>query len=261
MIVGSNERRYAWMDEGINTYINAFSSERRYPGTNSFPQYVASWRQVVDGKVDAPLMTPPDRVDPQALGAIGYRKPGAVLLTLRDNVIGRETMDRAFREYTRRWAFKHPAPGDFFRTVENVSGSDLSWFWRSFFYGTDVLDIGIESVSMRQSQGQSFVDIVLRRNTSIPFPVSMRLKFGDGATQDIELPVEVWARTNRYTASLQVRAAVTGVRLWPDPQVPDWDPSNDTWGDAPPADQGVPSTAGGLSTPVGARAPSVTPRP
>ena len=94
-------------------------------------------------------MTPPDRIDPDALGAIGYRKPGAVLLTLRDNVIGRDAMDRAMREYARRWVFKHPTPGDFFRTVENESGEDLSWFWNSFFYGTDVLDIAVDGVNMR----------------------------------------------------------------------------------------------------------------
>ncbi|MBC7671193.1 MAG: M1 family metallopeptidase, partial [Polaromonas sp.] len=122
MIVGSNERRYAWMDEGFNTYINAFANERRYPGTNAFTFYLSNWRAAVDARIDSPLMTPPDRIDPRALGAIGYRKPGLVLLTLRDNVVGRETFDRAFREYTRRWAFKHPSPADFFRTIENVSG-------------------------------------------------------------------------------------------------------------------------------------------
>ncbi|MBW3551323.1 MAG: hypothetical protein KY442_11110, partial [Proteobacteria bacterium] len=78
-----------------------------------------------------------------------YRKPGAVLLALRNHVVGPETFDRAFREYTRRWAFKHPTPGDFFRTIENVSGMELGWYWRSFFYTTDVLDIGIDSASTR----------------------------------------------------------------------------------------------------------------
>ena len=149
MIVGSNERRYAWQDEGFNTYQNAFSNERRVPGSNLFPAYMANWRQSVDDGTQSPLMTPPDRIDASALGAIGYRKPGATLLTLRDAVIGRETMDRAMREYARRWAFKHPTPADFFRTVENVSGEDLSWFWSAFFYGTDVLDIAVDGVSMR----------------------------------------------------------------------------------------------------------------
>jgi hypothetical protein len=250
MIVGSNERRYAWMDEGFNTYQNAFSNERRVPGTDAFPAYVANWRQAVDEGSQAPLMTPPDRIDATALSAIGYRKPGAVLLALRDNVIGREAMDRAMREYTRRWAFKHPTPADFFRTVENVSGEDLSWFWNSFFYGTGVLDISIDGVSMRQSPGSTVAEVHLRRVTDVPFPVTMRLKFNDASTQDVKLPVEIWSHTNRYTAIIPVPRPVVGARLWPDSHVPDWNPANDTWGDAPLGDRFSVSTAGGLATPI-----------
>lgn len=250
MLVGSNERRYAWMDEGINTYQNAFSNERRVPGTNAFPGYLANWRQSVDDGKQSPLMTPPDRIDPDALGAIGYRKPGAILLALRDNVIGRDAMDRAMREYVRRWAFKHPTPGDFFRTVENVSGEDLSWFWRAFFYGTDVLDIALDGVSMRQSNGQNVAAIELRRVTSIPFPVTIRLQFDNRTTEDVHLPVQIWARTDRYTATIPVQRPVIGARLWPDPNVPDWNSANDVWGDAPTAERQAGSTAGGLTTPI-----------
>jgi hypothetical protein len=177
MIVGSNERRYAWQDEGFNTYINAFALERRTPGTSPYPGYVNNWRQTVENRIDAPLMTPPDRIAARALGALGYRKPAVVLLALRDNVVGRATFDRAFREYTQRWAFKHPSPGDFFRTIENVSGMDLGWYWRSFWYSTDVLDIGIDNVSMRQQQGQNTAVIALRRYTPVPFPIRLRLLF------------------------------------------------------------------------------------
>jgi hypothetical protein len=255
MVVGSNERRYAWMDEGINTYINAFANERRYPGTNSYPLYQANWKAAVDNRIDTPLMTPPDRIDGRALGAIGYRKPGAVLLALRDNVVGRETFDRAFREYARRWAFKHPAPGDFFRTIENVSGQDLGWYWRSFFYGTDLLDIGIDNVLMRQQEGQNFAAVSLRRHSSVPFPVKMRLRFADSSTQDLSLPVEIWSRSDRYDAVIPVKGQVVGVRLWPEGVVPDWNSTNDAWG-TPPAGSDVtaPSTVGGLSGEIGGRA-------
>ncbi len=254
MIVGSNERRYAWMDEGFNTYINAFANERRYAGTNSFPFYVSNWKAAVDGGYDTPLMTPPDRIDARALGAIGYRKPAAVLLALRDNVVGRDAFDLAFREYIRRWAFKHPSPADFFRTVENVSGMDLGWYWRAFFYGTDVLDIGVDNVTMRQQEGQNYAVIALRRNTSVPFPVRMRLRFQDGTTQDVTLPVEIWSRGTQYESVLAVKGPVAGVRLWPDGVVPDWNSANDTWGSAP---QGAmlttPSSVGGLSGEVGGK--------
>ena len=250
MIVGSNERRYAWMDEGVDTYQNAFSIERRSPGTNAFPSDFASWRAAVDNGRQAPLMTPPDRIEAEGLDAVGYRKPGAVLLALRNDVIGRETMDRAIREYVRRWAFRHPTPGDFFRTVENVSGQDLSWFWNAFFYETDVLDIAVDGVTMRQAKGENVAEVHLRRVTTIPFPVTMRLKFNDLTTQDVRLPVEIWSRGDRYVATIAVQRPVVGVRLWPDQSVPDFNASNDVWGDVPPADVRPASTSGGIVPPI-----------
>ncbi|HEX2781494.1 MAG TPA: M1 family metallopeptidase [Gemmatimonadaceae bacterium] len=249
MIVGSNERRYAWMDEGFNTYINAFSNELR-TAKPVWPVYLGNWRQAQGRGISAPLMTPPDRIDRNALGAIGYRKPGAVLLTLRDHVVGRETFDRAFREYTRRWAFKHPTPADFFRTIENVSGEDLSWYWRAFWYGNDVLDLAVEGVSNRTEEGQITAAIVVRRNSSIPFPLEMRLRLSDGGTQDVRIPVEIWGTnaSERVTAEVPVRANVVGVRLWPDGTVPDWSEANDAWGNAPAADALGLVTSGGLNT-------------
>jgi hypothetical protein len=242
MIVGSNERRYAWMDEGFNTYLNAFANEARYPGQNAYSGYLRNWGDAVTRGTQSPLMTAADDIDPSALGAIGYRKPAVVMLTLRNHVIGPELFDTAFREYIRAWALKHPTPGDFFRSIENSTGEDLSWFWRGFLYTTDVLDIGIDSVSTRVAEGQTFARISLRRNTSIPFPVRLRVGYADGTTQDFALPVNIWARTNRFDAVLPVRGTVTGVRLWPDPSVPDWKPSNDTWGNPPPAKPAGPVT-------------------
>jgi len=243
MIVGSNERRYAWMDEGINTYMNAFANDARYPGTSVWSTYMADWKDAVDDGSQAPLMTAPDHITEKGYDAVGYRKPGAVLLTLRDNVIGRETMDRAMREYVHRWAFKHPTPADCFRTIENVSGQDLSWFWRGFFYSTDVLDIGIDNVVNSEQDGSQVAVVTLSKNTSIVFPVSMRLALANGSTQDVHLPVDIWSRGNVFKAVVQVKSAVTGARLWPDGLVPDWNPKNDTWG-APPA-----VTSGGLNAP------------
>ena len=242
MIVGSNERRYAWMDEGINTYINAFALEARYPGQSAYPPYLKNWADIMAQGIQSPLMTAPDNIDPAALGAIGYRKPAAVLLTLRNHVIGPQAFDNAFREYIQAWAFKHPTPGDFFRTIENSTGEDLSWFWRSFFYTTDVLDIGIDSVSMRASDGQSLAKISLHRMTSVPFPVRFRVAYADGTTQDFLLPVSIWSRSTRFDAVVPVRATVTGVRLWPDPSVPDWNSANDTWGKPPAANAPGPVT-------------------
>jgi peptidase M1-like protein len=246
MIVGSNERRYAWMDEGLNTYINTFSNEQRFPRNYQWPTYIGNWKESVLTGGQRPLMTSPDRVPPEALGAIGYRKPAAVLLALRNHVVGRAAFDRAFREYATAWAFKHPTPGDFFRSIESSTGEDLAWFWRGFFYTNDVLDIGIDSASTISRDGQSVAMIQLRRHTSIPFPVEMRLKLTDGSTVDLKLDVDIWYLGESYTAAIPVRAPLAGVRLWPDGTVPDFNSSNDTWGSAPPEDKMGTVTAGGL---------------
>ena len=250
MLVGSNERRYAWMDEGFNTYINAFSNELRTPSKSAWPAMLTNWKTVQSQGLAAPLMTPPDRLDRTALGAIGYRKPAAVLLTLRNHVVGAEAFDRAFREYTRRWAFKHPTPADFFRTVENVTGRDLSWYWRAFFYTNDVLDLGIDGVTNATAEGQTVASIAVRRRTSIPFPIIMRLRLADGSTQDVTIPVDIWSTSERVTAEVPVKSNVVGVRLWPDGAVPDWNEANDTWGNAPAADAPALVTTGGLNTSV-----------
>jgi hypothetical protein len=254
MIVGSNERRYAWQDEGFNTYINTFALERRTPGTSPYTSYLNNWRQVRENRIDVPLMTPPDRIDARGLGALGYRKPAAVLLALRDNVVGRTTFDRAFREYTQRWAFKHPSPADFFRTIENVSGMDLGWYWRAFWYSSDVLDIGIDNVAMRQQQGQNTAVIALRRNTPVPFPIRLRLLFRDNTTQDVAMPVEIWSQGERIEAVLAVKAPVIGARLWPEGVVPDWNSTNDAWGTPVPLTPSTATTTGGLSGEIGGHA-------
>jgi len=246
MIVGSNERRYAWMDEGFNTYINTFSNEQRFPRNYQWPLYIDNWKASVLTGEQRPLMTPPDRVPPDALGAVAYRKPAAVLLALRNHVVGRAVFDQAFRDYAAAWAFKHPTPADFFRSIESSTGRDLAWFWRGFFYTNDVLDIGIDSASTISSDGRSIAMIQLRRHTSIPFPVEMRLKLADGSTQDLKLPVDIWYLGDRYTATIPVRAPLAGVRLWPDGTVPDFNSSNDTWGTAPPEDRMGTVTTGGL---------------
>ncbi len=243
MIVGSNERRYAWMDEGFNTYINTFAKERRNPGSNVYAGQLKSWAVVAARtNIDSPLMTAPDLLDVRALGAVGYRKPAVALLALRNNVIGASRFDAAFKEYARDWAFKHPTPGDFFRSIENQVGEDLSWFWRGFFYSTELLDIGIERVIQRDSAGESLMTISLVRSSPMVFPVELRVGYADGTTQDFSLPVQIWAQGSRFEAALPARGRVTGARLWPHTPVPDWGKTNDTWGVAPPADPPGPVT-------------------
>ena len=249
MLVGSNERRYGWMDEGFNTYVNAFSHEAYGRDTTIWRNYLDDWQHVAANGTQRPLMTPADRVPPGAYGAMAYDKPAVVMLALRDHVVGRATFDEALREYVRRWAFKHPTPGDFFRTVENVSGRDLAWYWRAFYYSTDVLDIGVDSARTAATRDGLRAIIELTKHTTVPFPVEMRLKLADGSVLDVTLPVEIWTGGDRYEASIAVQSAVVGVRLWPDPTVPDWQPANDVWGDAPEGNARGGVTRGGLASP------------
>ncbi len=242
MIVGSNERRYPWMDEGFNTYINTFAKELRWRDTVMIGSMLDNWKATVDAGNDVPLMTAADNIPVAALGAVAYRKPAVLLLTLRNQVVGPEAFDPAFRGYIREWAFKHPTPGDFFRTIESATGRDLSWYWRGFWYTTDLLDVGIDSISQRDQDGQHLAVVSLHRATSIVMPVRLRLKYTDGKTGDFSLPVNIWANGDRFDAQLVVPAKVIGARLWPDPSVPDWNHLNDSWGDVPLSDPPLPVT-------------------
>jgi hypothetical protein len=127
MIVGSNERRYMWQDEGFNTFINTFSEGRRYPAQGDQMARAAQERTVTEELMrrgrDEPMMVEPDRQNGGMLGATDYTKPSVGLQLLRQEILGPEVFDDAFREYTRRWAFKHPSPADFFRTMDDVSGA------------------------------------------------------------------------------------------------------------------------------------------
>jgi aminopeptidase N len=247
MLVGSNERRYAWQDEGVNTFVNYFSAERRFPGTSDWAANLEETVALAGTPLDAPLMTMPDRVDPDALAVIAYSKPALALVALRDHVVGRERFDAALREYTRRWSFRHPTPADFFRSIEEAAGTDLSWFWRAFFYGSEPLDIGISAVEMRESR----VMITLDRFSSVPFPVELRLAYEDGTTEDVNLSVNIWRAGRQYQALLPAKGRVIGARLWPTPGVPDVNAANDRWGVAPRADVTRAVTGGGLASPIG----------
>jgi hypothetical protein len=229
MTVGSDERRYAWMDEGFNTFINTFSEERYWQRDDSRTRleetrFVSALDQTPTAQ---PIMTPANRYKSNDnLGALAYVKPSILLLVLRNKVLGPEVFDTAFREYTRRWAFKHPQPGDFFRTMEEVSGRDLAWFWRGFFYTTAALDQSVESVK-QAPEGVSL--ITLRSLGAAVMPVELELGFADGTTELIKLPVEIWYGGNRYVYRIAPGKTIVRARVNPDGRFPDVVASNDTW--------------------------------
>jgi hypothetical protein len=238
MIVGSDERRYAWMDEGFNTFINTFSEEGYWHRDDSATrqrerQLVISIDQTPTAQ---PIMTPANRYrNSSNLLSLAYIKPSIVLLTLRNKVLGPEVFDSAFREYTRRWAFKHPQPADFFRTMETVSGRDLSWFWRGFFYTSAALDQSIEGV---KQEADGSAQVTMANLGDAVMPVELGLNFEDGSTELVKLPVEIWYGGSRYVYPFNPGKTIVGASVNPDRTFPDAIPANDGW--KRPATAGAP---------------------
>jgi hypothetical protein len=146
MIVNSDERQWTWMDEGLNTFLQ-FLSEREWE--EDYPSRRGEARDIVEfmsSTDQVPIMTNSESL--LQFGNNAYAKPATALNILRETILGRELFDFAFREYARRWRFKRPMPGDFFRTMEDASGVDLDWFWRGWFYTTDAVDLGIADLRL-----------------------------------------------------------------------------------------------------------------
>ncbi len=145
MIINSDERQWTWMDEGLNTFVQSIAErawEEKYPSGRGDPRKIVDYMR---SRNQVPIMTNSESL--LQFGPNAYAKPAAALTILRETVMGRELFDFAFREYASRWKFKRPTPADFFRTMEDASGVDLDWFWRGWFYTTDMVDISIDSVA------------------------------------------------------------------------------------------------------------------
>ncbi|MEN2280559.1 M1 family metallopeptidase [Algoriphagus sp. SE2] len=147
MIVNSDERQWTWMDEGLNTFMQYMAEQewdRNFPSRRGPAHKIVPYMRSEKNTLE-PIMTNSENI--VQFGPNAYAKPATALNILRETVMGRELFDYAFKEYARRWMFKHPTPDDLFRTLEDASAVDLDWFWRGWFYGTEAVDISIENVS------------------------------------------------------------------------------------------------------------------
>jgi len=228
MMVGSDERRYPWMDEGFNSFIDYGSAEGYFKGT-AYGDTVrrelltAYGVSAVPGN-EQPLITNP--VESRDLAWTAYQKPALMLTVLRDAVLGKETFERALREYVRRWTFKHPQPADFFRTIENVSGRNLDWFWRAWVYTTARLDQAVDSVG---TAGDTTFVFLSNRGQMV-LPVTLELRYADGSSERRELPTEMWNLGSRFTSRIRTGGkAIAGVVLDPQAIYPDVDRANNRW--------------------------------
>jgi hypothetical protein len=146
MIINSDERQWTWMDEGLNSFCEYLTEElwdNKYPVSKGPAYKITDYMKLPKDQLE-PIMTNSENII--QFGPNAYSKPATGLNILRETIIGRENFDYAFREYARRWAFKHPTPADLFRTMEDASAEDLDWFWRGWFYGTEPCDISLDTV-------------------------------------------------------------------------------------------------------------------
>ncbi len=229
MIVGSNERLFAWMDEGFNTFINEGSTEAFNKGEYYQKQNIGKMGSFVLNDSYEPIMVGPDNMKERSIGVLAYFKPGMGLGILRETVLGPEKFDKAFRTYIARWAFKHPTPWDFFHTMENVSGEELNWFWRGWFMNKWKVDQAVKSVKPFNGDYKNGAQITVENIGQLPMPTTVEVKFKDGTTQIVKLPVEVWKRNTEWTFKVNSTKEVTDVKLDPASGIPDINSKNNVW--------------------------------
>ena len=230
MIVGSNERLHAWMDEGFNTFINSLSTDAFNNGEYKEPKRnMHRFSGVLVNDRMEPIYTAPDNLKERNLGLLAYYKPGAGLEMLREHILGEERFDEAFTEYINRWAYKHPTPDDFYRTMENVSGEELSWFWRGWFIHNWKLDQAINRVKYEDGDPSKGAIVTIENLQQMPMPVTLEFTTESGAKTRHTLPVEIWKRNKKWTFKYDSTEPLKSVVIDPDYVLPDVDSSNNRW--------------------------------
>jgi len=233
MIVGSNERKYAWMDEGFNTFINNVDTKV----FNKGEYYEKPDQQKNAGYLFAPgseaIMNTPDVIQEDFLAVAAYEKPALGLAILREQILGEERFDYAFKTYIKRWAFKHPTPWDFFHTMDNAAGEDLSWFWNEWFFTTWKLDQGIKDISYPDNDASKGAMITIENLEEMALPVTISIKEENGKTGIVKLPAEIWQRGDTWTFPYKSTSKIAFATIDPDHTLPDINPENNSYSGLP----------------------------
>jgi hypothetical protein len=232
MIVGSNERLYGWMDEGFNTFINTLSTKNSLNGEFYRPttpeRQIATWGAFTRPTLE-PILSNPDNLKETNNGTLLYSKPSAGLVLLREQILGPERFDFAFKTYINRWAFKHPSPDDFFRTIENASGESLQWFWRGWFENTWRLDVAVRDVKYPDNDPTKGAIITLDNLEKMAMPIVLDIKFVSGKVERVNYTAEVWERNVSWSFKYPSTEAIESVTYNPDSTLPDYNPANNVW--------------------------------
>ena len=234
MMVGSNERLYPWMDEGLNTFIDLANAARYFAGSpygdsievNPLHLY---GDHAIPGVEQALISRP---VEVHDLFWTGYQKPALMMQQLRYEVLGPDRFDPAFREYLRTWAFKHPTPADFFRLLRDQSGMDLDWFWRGWVLTNARLDQAVDSVVVR---GDTLTEVHLSNREQMVMPAVLGLRVQEAGNPEtstitlVRLPVDMWNLGSRFVYRYRGTGALVGVVLDPNGALPDVNRANNSW--------------------------------
>jgi hypothetical protein len=228
MTVGTNEKRYAWMDEGSTTFLEDQSRMEYWPGVDHHRIEAGMYLRTAAAGLEQPLMRHGDWYEPgPGYGIASYNKPATLMVALRA-LIGRDTWEEAYRTFISEWAFKHPTPWDFFNTFERFAGQDLDWFWTSYYFETWTLDFEVTSVQPKIGGGAS---IRVENRGLAPYPVVVRIHTTGEGVIERSVEVEHWLG-GRRSVVLDIPASagsVTRVEVDPSGYAPDADRSNNFW--------------------------------
>ncbi|HKJ44285.1 MAG TPA: M1 family metallopeptidase [Balneolales bacterium] len=239
MTVGSNERRYAFMDEGFNTFIDIYSTKNFNNGEYApkrdheyAPKGGDPAREIVSYLMNPKsenIINFADVINGRHLHDLEYYKTALGLVMLREYVLGHKRFDYAFRTYIRRWAFKHPTPKDFFRTMNDAAGEDLNWFWKEWFYNNWKLDQAVKNVHYVDQDPTKGAYITITNNDRMVMPATVEIYQENGTHEKVNLPVEIWQRGGTWTFKYNSTSKIDSVVIDPDKVLPDVNPRNNIW--------------------------------
>lgn len=231
MVVGSNERKYGWMDEGFNTFINTLAAGAFNNGEYEDSRELSAERftKMFFNNRSESIFTIADVVQPYNFGTVLYRKPAVGLQLLRENILGKDRFDSAFKYYMHQWAYKHPTPYDFFHAIENHSGETLDYFWRGWFLNQWKIDFGVTDVRYVNNDPASGSVITVKCYEKLPVPVVIEVKEENGKTNRIKFPVEVWYRGDTWRMAYSSTSGIQQVSVDPERTLMDVDLTDNTW--------------------------------
>jgi hypothetical protein len=239
MLVGSNERENAWMDEGFNTFINIYSTDEFNHGEYApkrdgeyAPKGGIPSQEIIPfltGPNSQPIISFADAIPGKFVHTLEYYKTALGLVMLREYVLGKDRFDYAFKTYIRRWAYKHPSSFDFFRTMNDASGDNLNWFWKGWFVKTWNLDQAVKDVTYVDNDPSKGALITVENKDQLVMPLTIEIKESNGKCRKLKFPVEIWETSGEFSFKYNSTSKIDSVIIDPDKVLPDIHPENNVW--------------------------------